>query len=315
VAIRQEANGDHRRHVASREVDRLLDELFVEDEFRRETAIVRLRLIGERAIGRLAAIIGGAPTQVRVAALRALEGGPSPRIADLALSALTTGDDPAVAEAAVRVLAPWVQCEQGTRLLDALLGLVMNPATDTRVAAAAREALATLPPSLVQSILSPPAVSNAGASIDPASITDWLAGPGRDGSVPEVNRLVEQVSTRERLAGSDDERQRWMAARGRLHAHLARVGSRVALVDLRETFERATRPLPPDFLVAVSAIGDAACLEALARAWSAAPDEPWWRTRVSETGSAVMLRLGLTGRHAAVRKLRTRYPGFASPRR
>jgi hypothetical protein len=64
----------------------------------------------------------------------------------------------------------------------------------------------------------------------------------------------------------------WTAVRGAIHLALARRDSRVALYDLREALESGEgHPLPPDFLAALTLIGDGACLEALARAWMQAP--------------------------------------------
>ena len=53
-----------------------------------------------------------------------------------------------------------------------------------------------------------------------------------------------------------DERPRRGARRARQR------GSRLALYDLRETLEAREAPLPVEFLAALSAIGDASCLEA-----------------------------------------------------
>ena len=87
-------------------------------------------------------------------------------------------------------------------------------------------------------------------------------------------------------------------ARGAVHAALARRGSRVALYDLREAFDGAQTPLPLDFLTAVTAIGDASCLEPMARAWSTAPPgEAWWRDRLADAAADIVSRLSLTGRN------------------
>jgi hypothetical protein len=85
----------------------------------------------------------------------------------------------------------------------------------------------------------------------------------------------------------------------------------VALYDLRETFDAAAAPLPLDFLVAASAIGDASCLEPLARAWAAAPPgETWWRDRLADVAAEIMHRTRLSGRSNVVKRIRTRWTGF-----
>ena len=63
-------------------------------------------------------------------------------------------------------------------------------------------------------------------------------------------------------------------------------------------------------LTAMAAVGDASCLEPMARAWSATPDETWWRTRLAEAGANMMRREKLTGRSAVVKRIRAKWPGF-----
>ena len=63
-----------------------------------------------------------------------------------------------------------------------------------------------------------------------------------------------------------------MALRGAAHKALADRGSRLALYDLKESFESAREALPVDFLGAAAAIGDAACLESVAAAYARAMD-------------------------------------------
>jgi hypothetical protein len=84
----------------------------------------------------------------------------------------------------------------------------------------------------------------------------------------------------------------------------------VALYDLREAFDAAEGPLPLDFLTAIALQGDLTCLEPMARAWAAAPAERWWRSRLQEAASDILRREGLSGRHAVVKRVRTKWPGF-----
>jgi len=79
---------------------------------------------------------------------------------------------------------------------------------------------------------------------------------------------------------------------------------------LRETLERTATPLPPDFVTAIARVGDATCLEPLARAWAASRAEPAWQTRLAECARDLKIRLKLSGRHAAVKRVRDKWPGF-----
>ena len=92
--------------------------------------------------------------------------------------------------------------------------------------------------------------------------------------------------------------------RGAAHLALAHRGSRVAVYDLRESFDRAGEPLPADFLAAAARVGDDSCLEPMARAWAGSRNEPWWRSRLMEAASDIVSRLKLTGRHATMRRIR-----------
>ncbi len=99
--------------------------------------------------------------------------------------------------------------------------------------------------------------------------------------------------------------------RAAAHAVLARRGSRVALYDLRETFDAAQAPLPLDFLAAVTTLGDASCLEPMARAWAASPaGETWWRDRLADAAADIMHRTRLSGRSNVVKRIRGRWTGF-----
>jgi hypothetical protein len=63
-------------------------------------------------------------------------------------------------------------------------------------------------------------------------------------------------------------------------------------------------------LVTMRTIGDLGCLEALARAWSQAGDDAWWRSQLVEAAAEIMRREKATGRSAAVKRLRARWPEF-----
>jgi UDP-N-acetyl-D-mannosaminuronic acid transferase (WecB/TagA/CpsF family) len=62
-----------------------------------------------------------------------------------------------------------------------------------------------------------------------------------------------------------------------------------------------------DFVAALDAVGDASCLDALAKAYRTTPDQ-WLRDRLARIFRAIVRRERLTRRHAVVRKLRARDP-------
>jgi len=278
---------------------------------RRETAVARLRIIGARAIPALETLVrSDAPVTARAAALKALEGSQDPRAADLALSVL--GDpDPNVAVAAIAVLRPWITRESRPTILDALTGVALDPAGTDVVRLAALDALSELPRDLVQPVMQQAArdALAIGAVEEPGAAREWLAAHPK-ASLSELHALVTSIREHERREPSARAIEDWVVTRGAVHAALARRGSRVALYDLRESFDAAQGPLPLDFLTAVMAIGDASCLEPLARAWTASPRDEWWRSRLGEAAAEIMAREQLTGRAAAVKRLRAKYPGF-----
>jgi hypothetical protein len=114
----------------------------------------------------------------------------------------------------------------------------------------------------------------------------------------------------ERTSRSERQKHDWARVRGAAHVLLARRGSRLGLYDLREALGVATSPLPLDYLTAIAQVGDDSCLEPLARAWAAIGDEPWWRERLADTAGDLVRRLGLSGRHAVVKRVRVRWPAF-----
>lgn len=298
------------RSSSAREVQQLVSELRQGHSVARESAIARLRVLGSRAVVRLSTLVRhDATAAARAAGLKALEGIDDPRVVDIATGAL---DDPdaAVRRAAVMTLRGWLVHETGTRVMDALTSVALDAHQDDGVRSAARDALAQLPGEIVKPILehtvaeaSPPPVAD-----DAASIEDWLAGHA-DAPLSSLHDLV--VAIRQKEGQEPDlSRRGWLAARGAVHAALARRESRVALYDLRETFDSAAAPLPLDFLTAVTAIGDVSCLEPMARAWTRAPAEAWWRERLSQSATDIVNRLALTARNPVVKRIKSKWKGF-----
>ena len=309
MGVRKEAEANRGR-IGGGEVARLLEQLSDQDPVRRDAAVARLRVLGTRAVpGLLTLVTSRASVAARAAALAALEGSEDARAVTVARQALDSGDA-SLALAAVGVLRGWLFQEQGTDALEALTVAALDRERDGTVRLAAMDALSDLPPHLVAPIRASGALpAGERPPSDPGGTLEWLALHGQTASLATVHDVLSSARDAERTAGGarGDE---WRRVRGAAHLALARRGSRLALYDLRDTFGAATAPLPLDFLTAVATVGDDTCLEPLARAWAAAGGEPWWQARLIESAGDVVSRAGVTGRHASVKRLGTKWPDF-----
>ena len=293
------------------EVDRLIADLESSDPVRVDASVARLRVLGVRALPRLAKVIASsrAPA-VRVCAISALEGLDDPAASEIALRALTEADADIVI-AALRVLRGWVQQETGTRFFEAVTAIAVDRDRDTRSRLAALEALSDLPDHLVRPIREQaPPPEAAGPPLDnPAAAHEWVEEHGAKASLATLHDAIKTFRDAETRADTSWRREEWIKARGAVHAKLADRGSRLALYDARETLSSARSPLPSGFLEAVGRLGDASCLEPLARAWSATPEDHW-RTRLAQAARQIVVRSKLGGRNAAVKGVRANWPGF-----
>ena len=294
------------------DIDRLIADLQSSDSIRRDAAVARLRILGGRALPRLLELVTThEAATMRALALDALDGVDDVRAMEAAFDALRDGDVDVVI-AALGVLRGWVAQETGTRLLDAITALVVDRSRDARVRVAALGALSELPEHLVRPIRDQaPPPESAGPSLDdPVAVREWIQAYAADATLSTLHELVTRTRERERAESSSRLREEWLQARGRAHQALAKRNSLVALYDLREAFEGATSALPQSFLSTVAAIGDASCLEPLARSWAAAGRDLDWKHQLSTTAATIMRREKLTGRNAAVKKLRANFAGF-----
>jgi hypothetical protein len=180
------------------------------------------------------------------------------------------------------------------------------------VRVAALAALSELPEHLMRPIRDQaPPPESAGPSLeDPVQVREWIQAYGAGATLNTLHELVTRTREREHAESSSRLRTEWLQARGRAHHALAKRDSVVALYDLREAFEGATSALPQSFLSTATTIGDASCLEPLARAWAASGKDLDWKHQLSTTAAAIMRREKLTGRSAAIKKLRANFPGF-----
>jgi hypothetical protein len=297
--------------VKSGDVERLIAALCGDDAIRRDAASARLRLIGPPVVERLAALLQPERSaRARVAALATLDGIDDPHVVSIAIDALADTDAD-VRLASISLLRGWVSRETGTRVLEALSATALDRAQPSEVRLAALDALSELPPALVQPILEQaPDAAPPTRFADPDGARDWVMHHA-DGPLSHLHDAMVLIRDCERRSTSARQIAQWRVARGAAHAALARRGSRVALYDLRESFDAATEPLPLDFLTALTAIGDASCLEPLARAWAAAPPaETWWRGRLTEAAADILKRSRLTDRNAVVKRVRAKWEGF-----
>jgi hypothetical protein len=296
----------------SSDIDRLIADLHAQDSIRRDAAVARLRILGNRALPRLFDLVAShESTVVRALALDVIEGIDDVRVIDVAFEALRDGDIEVVI-AALGVLRRWVAEETGTRLLDAITAITVDRSRVARVRVAALAALSELPEHLMRPIRDQaPPPESAGPSLeDPVQVREWIQAYGAGATLNTLHELVTRTREREHAESSSRLRTEWLQARGRAHHALAKRDSVVALYDLREAFEGATSALPQSFLSTATAIGDASCLEPLARAWAASGKDLDWKHQLSTTAAAIMRREKLTGRSAAIKKLRVNFPGF-----
>jgi len=313
VALRQKAAARRGRGSIG-ELDRLIADLGRAESPRRDTAVARLRVMGVRALPHLATLLDASPSSAaRAAALAVMESFDDPRVIALAQRALQDGDaDADIALAAIGVLRGWLTREDGTQALEAITAAALDKRRDGTVRLAALDALSELPPELVAPIRERAPVDGGDrpALDEPAALGAWLAEHGATATFSALHAAVAGAREREQTESRDARRDEWTRMRGAAHLALAHRGSRVALYDLREAFDVARRPLPADFLTAAARVGDLSCLEPMARAWAGAKGEPWWRSRLMESASDIVGRLKLTGRHATIRRLRAKWPGF-----
>jgi HEAT repeat protein len=327
------------RSSASQEVKRLVADLTAEgpdQSTRRDAAIARLTIIGTRAVRQLLEAVAAKPAPPQHAALLlALEAIPDPRAVEPVLNGLTASDS-AVRLAAAKASRGLLALPQGTTVLDRLTAIALDRNEPGDLRAATLEALAQLPSRTVKPVLdrlkddpSPvvrAALRREGAAVeeplaeleeasdgwlprDPRAVMQIVSRTANEAPLSTLHRLVERVGSKE-SEGRRSRRREWLAIRGALHLALARRGSKVALYDLREAIEQATEPLPPDFVEAISLVGDTTTLEPLAAAYvqsESMEDNEAWRRALGEAFRAVVAREKVTGRHSAIKRVRTRF--------
>jgi hypothetical protein len=332
------------RRSSTREVQALVADILSQaaDDggVRREAAVARLRVIGDRAIRQVVAAFDAATAvDAQAALLRVMEGRRETAAADVAARALAS-PVPQVRVGAIAVAKGLLDEAGGPALLDRVAALAVDRAEPAEVRLAATSMLAALPGDAAQPVLQQlasdpdPAIRLAaaprsaggdepGAEIrdaasgqlpaDAGRLLDALARDGASVPLPTLHRLVATVREREGRERRDRGRRDWLTVRGAVHQALATRGSRVALYDLRESLEGASEPLPPAFTDAVAAIGDESCLEPLAARYAEAEDDAW-RAALGQAASAIAARERVTLRSAVARRLKAKYGEDATRR-
>jgi HEAT repeat protein len=329
------------RASSSREIDALITDLSADGPNMREAAIARLTIIGPRSVERLVSVVESrSPAAARIAALRALEGIASPRALQPALISI---DDPHddVACAAIATARVFLHGRKGADVVDLLTRTALDTRRHQDVRIAAVEALSGLESGTLKPLWraladdSNPAVrsyaqqagtrrsvsgydpsdvlTSAGAGdlpADPAGLRRAIEDANESVPLPLLLRLVEQIRERE-AALPPPRRDEWTKTRAAGHVALAKRGSRLALYDLRESLESTTTPLPVEFLSALSMVGNASCLEAIAAAYAKSPQKAvgsdWWRQQLAVVFHDIVKRERLTKKHAVLKKIAKRW--------
>jgi hypothetical protein len=336
------------RPSSSAEIRRLIDALGAEEEVARESAVARLAVIGPRAIEHLLQEFPAAAPRLRAGMLRAFEASGDPRALPLARGALADAS-PENVTAAIGVLRAFLNSPHPTvarDALDAVVAAALDQARPAESRLAALDALRVLPAGVREAVrknlaedADPSVRARAAAEgprpFGPAAVQDVEAvwREAVDGTLPasaarlkqalsakqgaarltELQRLVDSVRAREQRETVPERREEWRTVRGAVHQALAARNSRLALYDLRDSLLEPGR-LPVAFLAALEEIGDATCLETLAAAYDASSrsGDAWWREHVAAAFRSIMLREGLTRRHAAVKRTMARWPDAAA---
>jgi hypothetical protein len=324
------------RPSAAGTVAALIADLSSERPVVRETALARLTVIGARAVVHLTTLAGDAdaPVASRVAALRALEAIGDPRAIDAAAQALNAGDK-GIGVAAAGLLQRFLKGKRGADVTDALTAKALDRIAPDAVRLAALVALDDVGPAALEPLWTALARdssasvrahvaeirSGQGAGVagdealleDPDRLRRELSRNRAAASLPELHSLVERIRTREESARGA-QRDAWTRARGAAHVALAKRSSRLGMYDLRESLEKSSQPLPVEFMAALSLVGDATCLEAIAAAYAHAPagKDDWWRDHLADAFRAIVTRGKLTARHAVMKKIQKRWPAILS---
>ncbi len=327
---------------SSRQIDTLIAGLSAADPVAQETAVARFAVLGARAVDRLVTAAASGDAATRAGAWRALEAIGDPRALKPALDALAdTGLAQAAGVAAIGVARAHLRGPRGANAVDRLATVLLDRARPQELRLAALRALrdldaATIAPILTSLAGDPNVIVRTEAGLskggaprgaedpdaviaraaagslpdDPAALRHAINLTAASASLPSLLKVVERVREREG-AEPAAARAQWRLTRAAAHVALANRDSRIALYDLRESLETARGTLPVEFLAALSKIGDASCVEAVAGAHAKAKDA-WWRHHLADVFYTIVQRERLTSRHAVMKRIAKRSPGLVA---
>jgi HEAT repeat protein len=328
----------HARHL-----DALLGDLGAASASKRDAAVARLTVVGAGAVVPLAALVRSNDVpRTRIAALRAIEAIGDLRGLPPALAAI---DDPDanVAAAAVATSSAFLRSARGSEVVDRLATVALDARRPEALRIATIHALRALESStlapLVAALLSDPLETIRGAlgqvapisetvdtqtvaemtrlasadlGDDPVTVRAAIANARAMLPLNSLVRILERIREREQTPPTRQHGE-WTAARGTVHVVLASRGSRLGLYDIRESLERATAPLPADFIEALRLVGDRECLDAIAAAHprsgrSGRGSHEAWRQQLGAAFREIRGRERLTKRHLLMKKIEKRWP-------
>ena len=246
----------------------------------------------------------------RALAMSALEGLDDAHASEIALTALSESDVDVVV-AALGVLRSWVPRESGTRLLESITAIAVDRSRDARIRVAALDALSDCP-----TIWCAPFASRPRRRRPAAATRQSCGGARMDRGVTATRPRWPRCTTRSRRSASRRvERTRAVAVTSgsKRAAPLTRCWPRAeadwpCTTPARRSAPRSLR-CRPDSSKPLQRVGDASCLEPLARAWSATR-EAGWRAQLAEAARQIVARAKLGGRSAVVKGIRANWAGF-----
>jgi hypothetical protein len=250
--------------------------------------------------------------------------------------------DPSVAAAAVSTAQTFLRSARGADVVDRITQVALDPRREPELRLAAIRGLSTLGSATLRPLWTilakdsspqvrahaqaasspkpaapPDALRDVSAAAegllpdDPVALGRAIAKAASSIPLPLLQRLIDRIREHEAVEPAG-RRAEWAKTRAAAHLALAGRGSRLALYDLRESLERASGPLPVEFLAALSQVGDTSCLEAIAAAYvqsgkSTPGSADWWRQHLASAFHTIVKRERLTRRNGVLRKIAKRW--------
>ncbi len=277
----------------SREIEARLTELASTAPAARDSAIARLTLLGERAVGPLVEVLRLGSPVARLGAIKVLEQLRSPRALPGLIAQLADGDGKLVSAAAVAIatlrdakaVAPLVRAlthqdpaaragaasalasllsSNVDEALEPLLETLLDPNADERLRGVAGQALSHLPARELRALRA--RVAEAADERRRPAEAAGVPPKRRRQPAPDVSGLLASLprgaaaltALHRALQATSDA-----GAAARLHQALAERGSRIALYDLRERLDARPARAAEALLEAAARIGDASLVPSI----------------------------------------------------